>query len=157
MNPEKGAADTPRSTAEARRAINETRGRIARDLDAVEDGIAAKKEKFSRKLRLHRARNGIRQHPWWSVAGGLGAGLVLGLLRSVTHKSEREKTRARREHQREERRKRLARHETGSGKARPSNGHKGMGRSMLGTLGGAVAAGLADRVKRKGTDALRNR
>ncbi len=142
----------PATTDEARRAIEETRGRISATLDEIEDRIGEARENIKDKVNVARPiRNRLRQNPLPGIGVAFGTGLVLGLLtgggekegkkRGMLGDEEREELRR----WREERRERLR-----------EMRHRGMGEAegpsfigqMAGALASAVIAGLLARARR---------
>jgi ElaB/YqjD/DUF883 family membrane-anchored ribosome-binding protein len=85
----------PRSTEEARRAVQESRDRISRDLDAIENRIEYRTDQLKRRADVLRpVRERVEDRPWPVVGAALGAGVVLGLL-TGGRDGEREHRRAR--------------------------------------------------------------
>lgn len=71
----------PQSTEEARRAIEQTRGRISSTLDAIEDRIGTTREEIKDRIDVVTpARERIREHRGMSLGIAFGAGLLLALM-----------------------------------------------------------------------------
>lgn len=150
----------PRNTAEARRAITQTRSRISQDLDAIEGRIVEKRDELKAKADvLKPARRRIRERPWPSLAVALGTGVVLGMIGGDEEAAEptEETRRKRRRHYRAERRDRLRGRRRAARKRRRARADGRMGSSTAGMLGGAVLSGLTTRFKRFGRNLLAGR
>jgi len=142
----------PASTDEARRAIEETRGRISATLDEIEGRIEEARENIREKVDVTRpVRNRLREHPLPGIGIAFGAGLVLGLLTGGGDKkgkrrempSEEERKAYRR--WREERRERLREH----GRRQRGAGGPSFVGQMASLVASAALAGLMTRVRRK--------
>ncbi len=150
----------PTSVAEARRAIESTRGRISETLDAIEDRIQEKRHDLRNRLDvLQPVRHRIRSSVWPSLGIAFGGGLLLGLLRG----GEREEDHGMRRHRtgmlsaaerrelrrwRAERRDRLA--ERTRTARRRGAGRRSMFAQVRSALGNAIIDGLSDRARRMG-------
>lgn len=141
----------PRSTEEARRAVEETRGRISATLDAIEGRLVDKKEELKERIALLRpVREEIRSNHWRSLGIAFGAGLLLATLGRREGRRERHDRRLDEEERtalrlwRAERRERL-RHTAAEEERRRAS--SGFGR-LRGAVIGAVVAGLSDRTRR---------
>lgn len=143
----------PATTDEARRAIEETRGRISATLDEIEGRIEEARESIREKMDVTRPiRNRLREHPLPGIGVVFGAGLVLGLLtggkekkgkhREMPGKEEREALRR----WRAERRERLREH--GRRRERGARGPSFI-RQTAGLVASAALAGLMTRVRRR--------
>lgn len=78
--PKAGAPSHPRSVHEARRAVEESRARIAATLDELEDRIVEKKEMIQRKADVVRpVREAIRKTPLIAIGVAVAVGLLLGV------------------------------------------------------------------------------
>ncbi|MFS8636465.1 MAG: hypothetical protein FWJ74_00175 [Gemmatimonadota bacterium] len=143
----------PATTDEARRAIEETRGRISATLDEIEGRIEEARENIREKVDVTRPiRNRLREHPLPGIGIVFGAGLVLGLLtggkekegkhREMPGKEEREELRR----WRAERRERLREH--GRRRERGARGPSFI-RQTAGLVASAALAGLMTRVRRR--------
>ena len=153
----------PRSTAEARRLVEESRGRISATLDAIEDRLDAKKEELKEKANVLRPiREQVRRHHWRSLGIAFGAGLLLAMMLGGEEEEERERERFgpldedEREELRRWREKRRARLEhrlarrRERAEARERAGSRGFAFGEYGRMiGGAVLAGLGDRFRRR--------
>lgn len=155
-----GAAEAKaESIADARHAIEETRGRISARLDAIEDRVERKKEQLKERVDVLRpVRDRIREQPWQALALAAGAGFIVGLLaaraggeappgragRRPRRAGELEASRSRRapRHARRRRVDAADDAEESSGLFRELRGQ------LLGTLARAVSEGLADRARR---------
>ncbi|HEX6938982.1 MAG TPA: hypothetical protein VF158_06180 [Longimicrobiales bacterium] len=146
----------PGTTGEARRAIEETRGRISATLDEIEDRIDETRQQIKEKMDVARpVRERMRARPLPGLGLAVGAGLVLGLLSGGMKKRRARRRRGMIDEEergglrrwRSERRERLRRR----------RGRGARGPSMIGQLGRAVAsaalAGVALRVRRAVTGA----
>lgn len=139
----------PETTGDARRAIEETRGRISATLDEIEDRIDETRQQIREKVDVARpVRDRLRSRPLAGLGVALGAGLVLGLL---TGGKEKPRRRMLDEEEREDlRRWRSERRERLSELRRPAGGAAAP--SLIGQLGGVVVsaamAGLAARARR---------
>lgn len=81
----------PGSAAEARRRVDDARGRISADLDAIEHRIDRKTQKVRQKADMLRpVREQLRRRPWPAVGAALGAGFVLGVLSGEDDRDPRE-------------------------------------------------------------------
>jgi len=109
----------PASPAEARRAIEESRGRITATLDELEWRLQEKKAEVRRRLDVARpVRERVRADPWKAVGVALLAGVAAGFLLGGGKESERRPGRAERRERREwrkERRERLRRRSAPTG------------------------------------------
>jgi len=149
----------PTSVAEARRAIEDTRGRISETLDAIEERIQEKRHDLRNRLDvLQRVRGRIRSHVWRSLGIAFGGGLLLGLLRGGDeekgHGMRRSTGTLSAAERRELRRWRTERRERLAGRARAAR-YRGAGRRSMfaqvrSALGQAVIDGLSDRARRMG-------
>lgn len=146
----------PTSVAEARRAIEDTRGRISETLDAIEDRIQEKRHDLRNRLDvLQPVRHRIRSSVWPSLGIAFGGGLLFGLMRGGEEEEDRVRHRAgtlsaaeRRELRRwrAERRDRLAERTRAAG--RRAVGRRSMFAQLRSALGRAVIDGLGDRARR---------
>jgi ElaB/YqjD/DUF883 family membrane-anchored ribosome-binding protein len=154
------AAPEPRSTDEARQAIEATRGRISATLDDLETRLEAKKEAIRDRFDLATpARQRIRQRPWVVVGGALAVGLLLGLASATPDARRRKHDRTLRDQRRriqqlEEQRAALRAGIERHHREAHGDDHRGDGAadSVLGMIRGAllhaVVGGLQDRVRR---------
>ncbi len=79
--PDQGVAGQPRTIAEARDELAQTRQRISRDLDVIEMRLRNTADDVRDRLDvLAPARSRIRADVWTSLALAFGAGLTLALL-----------------------------------------------------------------------------
>lgn len=155
----------PTSTEDARRAVEETRGRISATIDAIEDRLDTKREELKEKLNVLRpVREQIRSHHWRSLGVAFGAGVLLSTLFGGEEEEEKGERKERRrgrgletldESEREalrewraERKERLARLKARS--RMREHRENGMGFGRIGrTLVSAVVEGLGDRMRRQ--------
>lgn len=149
----------PQTTEEARRAIEQTRGRISSTLDAIEDRIGNTKEEIRDRIDVVTPlRERIRAHRGMSLGIAFGAGLLLSLVtgrdksRGMLDESEREELRR----WRAERRHRL-RHEelvrsAHAAHRRPEEIEgEGSGLELLGdAIAQGIMTGLRDRWRGSG-------
>jgi len=149
----------PTTVAEARRAIEDARGRISETLDAIEERIQGKRHDLQSRLDvLGRARGRIRSHVWPSLAIAFAGGLVLGMIgggekgedhgmrRQAGTLSAAERRELRR--WRAERRDRLARRTRAA--RRRGAGQRSMFAQVRSALGQAIIDGLTDRARQMG-------
>jgi ElaB/YqjD/DUF883 family membrane-anchored ribosome-binding protein len=154
------AAPEPRSTGEARQAIEATRGRISATLDDLETRLEAKKDAIRDRFDVVTpARARIRQRPWAVVGGALAVGLLLGLAAATPdarrHKHDRTLRDQRRrieqlEEERDALRAGIERHhrEAHGGDHGGERGADSVVDMIRGALLHAVVGGLQDRVRR---------
>lgn len=152
------AAPSPQSTEEARRAVEEARGRISSTIDAIEDRVEEAREGLKERLDVLRpVRDRIRRNGWKAVGVAFGAGLALGLLtggedRDLIDEDERRELRR----WRAERRSRLRQREAHAWERRgederehePRRERGGVWRGLQGVLVSAAIAGLSERGRR---------
>lgn len=76
----------PRTVAEARRAVEDSRARMSNTLDEIEERLVSKKQQISARMDVMRpVKTRIRSRPFMTMALALGAGVLLWKLR---HKKE---------------------------------------------------------------------
>lgn len=142
----------PATTDEARRAIEETRGRISATLDEIEDRIGEARENIREKMDVARPiRTRMRRNPLPGIGIAFGAGILLGLLTGGGKKGERHEMLGEDEREalrrwRAERRDRLRER---SRRGRGESGGPSLARQIGGAVASAVIAGLMTRAKRK--------
>lgn len=152
--PDAGPSRThePTTTDEARRAIEETRGRISATLDEIEDRIGEARENIKDKVNVARPiQNRMRANPLPGIGIAFGAGLVLGLLTGGEEKEGKPREMLGDEGREELRRWRAERRDRLRERRRRRRGEAG-GPSFIGQMAGAVTsaviAGLMTRARR---------
>jgi len=134
---------------EARREIEDTRGRISGTLDAIELRLREQREELRNRLDVLRAvRRRIRSNVWPSLGIAFGAGAALGMIRRRRgREARRELSAAEREQLRRWRAERRQRLEQRA-RARRRGGGRSMFAQLRSALGRAVIDGLTDRTRR---------
>ncbi len=70
------------SVRDARRAIEESRARMADTLNAIEHRIVSKKDEIEQKMDVMRpVKRQVRARPWPALAVAFGVGVMLWKLR----------------------------------------------------------------------------
>lgn len=150
---ERAPAVEPATTEEARRAIEETRGRISATLDEIEDRIGEARENIRERMDVARPiRDRMRRNPLPGIGVALGVGVALGLLTGGGKKKEKhpkmldEDEREALRRWRAERRDRLREQRR---RGRGESGGPSLARQIGGAVASAVIAGLMTRARRK--------
>ena len=82
--------ERPRSPEQARREINETRGRLSATLDRIGEQLEHKKQELREKADLARpVREKVREQPLVMAGAAFAAGVVIGLLRGWRGRGDR--------------------------------------------------------------------
>lgn len=143
---------TPRSTEEARRAVEQARGRISSTIDAIEGRVQEAREGLKERLDVLRpVRDQVRRHGVRALGIAFGTGLALGFLtggedRDLLDEDERRELRRWRAERRGRLRQREA-HEWERQRHRPRRGRSALSQ-LQGVLISAAIAGLTERGRR---------